>query len=53
MENQDKNVAVVPAEEGGDRRPSRLIQSVPVQEAFGGWGPKMVGSLRDVLRGMN
>ena len=53
MENQDKNVAVVPADVAGDRRSSRLIQSVPTPDAFAGWGPKMTGSVKDVLRGLN
>jgi hypothetical protein len=53
VENQEKNIAVVPADEAGDRRSSRLIVGTPSLESFAGWGPKMEGSLRNILRGLN
>jgi hypothetical protein len=53
VENQEKNIAVVPAAEAGDRRSSRLIESTPSLESFAGWGPKMEGSIRNLLRGLN
>jgi hypothetical protein len=53
VENQPKNVTEVPAEEAGDRRSSRLVQGIPNSDVFAGWGPRMEGSLRDILRGLN
>jgi hypothetical protein len=41
------------APEAGDRRSSGLVQGLPLLEAFAGWGPRLEGSIRDVLRGLN
>jgi hypothetical protein len=52
VENQDKNSAVLPSDEGEDRR-TWLIEGVSMLDAFSGWGPRMEGSRRNILRGLN
>jgi hypothetical protein len=52
VENQEKNIAVAPVVDGDDRR-TWLIASPPSLATFGGWGPRMESSIRDVLRGLN
>jgi hypothetical protein len=52
VENQDKNIAVLPSEEGEDRR-TWLIEGVSMLDSFSGWGPRMEGSNRNILRGLN
>jgi hypothetical protein len=52
VENQNKNSAVVTVEEDDDRR-TWLIEGVSQLDTFGGWGPKMVTSARNILRRLN
>jgi len=58
VEKEIKVIAPVAAPEGaatpaGDRRSSGLVRGLPLSEAFAGWGPRLEGSIRDVLRGLN
>jgi hypothetical protein len=53
VEKQNNAIAPVPAAQEGDRRSSGLVQGLPLLEAFAGWGPRLEGSVRDVLRGLN
>jgi len=54
VEKEIKVIVPVPAEATeGDRRSTGLVQGLPVLEAFAGWGPRLEGSIRDVLRGLN
>jgi hypothetical protein len=53
VENQDKNVAVLPSEEEGEDRRTWLIEGVSMLDTFAGWGPRMEGSRRNILRGLN
>jgi hypothetical protein len=52
VENENETIERV-VEESAERGSSRLIRAVPSTDAFAGWGPRMAGSLRDILRGMN
>jgi hypothetical protein len=55
VENKTKVIAPAsePVASEGDRRSSGLVRGVPLLEAFAGWGPRLEGSVRDVLRGLN
>jgi len=50
---KEKNIAVIAADESDDRRSSRLVEGQSLVDSFGGWGPRMVGSSRNILRGLN
>lgn len=47
------NIAVSPVDDGADRRTSRLVEGLTILDSFAGWGPRMAGSPRNILRGLN
>jgi hypothetical protein len=52
VENK-KERPVVTAGNDGDRRTKRLVEGLSIVESFAGWGPSMIGSARNILRGLN
>jgi hypothetical protein len=50
---KEKNIAVIATDEGDDRRSSRLVEGQSLLDSFAGWGPRIAGSPRNILRGLN